>query len=307
MSQAQILVLGAIAGLTIFLGLPAGRARGMSTRTSALLSAIATGILLFLLWDVLAAGIEPVETALTAAALEDSGSWARFAALAAIFVVSFTVGLMSLVYFNEVIAKRRRRDGIHSVGAAAIAEYEAQPWGLSPAQSLSLMIAAGIGLHNFSEGLAIGQSAASGAIDLALVLVIGFGLHNATEGFGIVGPFSGTSERPSWALPRPCRPDRRRPDLLRDTARPDVGQRGRLDCLPRPGRRLDPLRRRRASGRLPQARPQAGRRLGAHPRPDARLRHRLRPRRRRRLGPRRRAQAASRSCNASMRTKAIAV
>ena len=200
MSQAQILVLGAIAGLTIFLGLPAGRARGMSTRTSALLSAIATGILLFLLWDVLAAGIEPVETALTAAALEDSGSWSRFAALAATFVVSFTVGLMSLVYFTEVIAKRRRRDGIHSVGAAAIAEYEAQPWGLSPAQSLSLMIAAGIGLHNFSEGLAIGQSAASGAIDLALVLVIGFGLHNATEGFGIVGPFSGTSERPSWGF-----------------------------------------------------------------------------------------------------------
>ena len=81
----------------------------MSTRASALLSAIATGILLFLLWDVLAAGIEPVEAALTAAALEDSGTWIRFAALAAIFVVSFTVGLMSLVYFNEVVAKRRRR------------------------------------------------------------------------------------------------------------------------------------------------------------------------------------------------------
>ena len=61
------------------------------------------------------------------------------------------------------------------------------------------MIATGIGLHNFSEGLAIGQSAASGAIDLALVLVIGFGLHNATEGFGIVGPFSG-QERPSWGF-----------------------------------------------------------------------------------------------------------
>ena len=53
------------------------------------------------------------------------------------------------------------------------------------------MIAAGIGLHNFSEGLAIGQSAAAGEISLALVLIIGFGLHNATEGFGIVGPFAG--------------------------------------------------------------------------------------------------------------------
>ncbi len=200
MSQAQILVLGAIAGLTIFLGLPAGRLRRMSTRAGALLSAIATGILLFLLWDVLAAGIEPVERALNAAAVDHDGTWARFAGLAAIFVGCFTVGLMSLVYFDQLIAKRRRRDGFLSLGAAALAEYELRPGTLSPAQSLSLMIAAGIGLHNFSEGLAIGQSAASGELNLALVLVIGFGLHNATEGFGIVGPFSGTRERPSWGF-----------------------------------------------------------------------------------------------------------
>lgn len=47
-----------------------------------------------------------------------------------------------------------------------------------------MMIAAGIGLHNFAEGLAIGNSAAAGDISLALILVIGFALHNATEGFG---------------------------------------------------------------------------------------------------------------------------
>ena len=64
------------------------------------------------------------------------------------------------------------------------------------------MIATGIGLHNFSEGLAIGQSAAAGEISLALVLIIGFGLHNATEGFGIVGPFAGTGERPSGGSSR---------------------------------------------------------------------------------------------------------
>ena len=200
MTQAQILALGAIAGLTIFLGLPAGRLRRLPIGVSALLSAVATGILLFLLWDVLSAGIEPVEAALNAAALDGDGTWARFAGLATIFVVCFTAGLMSLVYFDQVIARRRRRDGFLSVGAAAMAEYEVRPGSLSPAQSLSLMIAIGIGLHNFSEGLAIGQSAASGEISLALVLVIGFGLHNATEGFGIVGPFSGTQERPSWAF-----------------------------------------------------------------------------------------------------------
>jgi ZIP family zinc transporter len=69
---------------------------------------------------------------------------------------------------------------------------------MSPQRWLALMIATGIGLHNFSEGLAIGQSAASGATSLALVLIIGFGLHNATEGFGIVAPLAGDVERPSW-------------------------------------------------------------------------------------------------------------
>ena len=61
------------------------------------------------------------------------------------------------------------------------------------------MIATGIGLHNFSEGLAIGQSAGRGEIAFATVLIIGFGLHNATEGFGIVGPLAG-GERPSWSF-----------------------------------------------------------------------------------------------------------
>ncbi len=71
---------------------------------------------------------------------------------------------------------------------------------LSPAANLALLIAIGIGLHNFSEGLAIGQSAAAGEISLAYALIIGFGLHNATEGFGIVGPLSGETEKPSWGF-----------------------------------------------------------------------------------------------------------
>jgi ZIP family zinc transporter len=203
MSQTQILVLGAIAGFTIFIGLPVGRMGRLSLAARSFLAATATGVLLFLLWDVLSAGVEPVESALTAAALDDTGSWGRFAWLALLLGGGFVVGLMSLVYFDELIARRRREAGPYSAGAAVDAEAWALPARarvLSPAQSLSLMIATGIGLHNFSEGLAIGQSAAAGELSLALMLIIGFGLHNATEGFGIVGPFAAGDERPSWGF-----------------------------------------------------------------------------------------------------------
>jgi ZIP family zinc transporter len=71
---------------------------------------------------------------------------------------------------------------------------------MSPARWLAIFIATGIGLHNFSEGLAIGQSAASDQVSLAIVLIIGFGLHNATEGLGICAPLAGDKERPSWAF-----------------------------------------------------------------------------------------------------------
>jgi ZIP family zinc transporter len=66
------------------------------------------------------------------------------------------------------------------------------------AGDLALMIAVGIGLHNFAEGLAIGNSAAGGELELAVLLVVGFGAHNATEGFGIVAPLAAAGIRPSW-------------------------------------------------------------------------------------------------------------
>ena len=99
--------------------------------------------------------------------------------------------------------KARRRKALLGPGAASPAEFERTTSfaGLSPAQAGSrCFIATGIGLHNFSEGLAIGQSAASDEISLAIVLVIGFALHNATEGFGICAPLSGDAELPSWAF-----------------------------------------------------------------------------------------------------------
>jgi ZIP family zinc transporter len=198
MSMGEILALGAIAGFTVFLGLPLGRIRNASTQMRALLNAGATGILLFLFWDVLAKGIEPVEEAL-AEATQSGGTWLHFVWLALVFAVSLTIGLMSLVYYDLWLARRARATMRFGPGAADVREFGAGPIArLRPAQRLAFFIALGIGFHNLSEGLAIGQSAAGGQLRLALVLVIGFALHNATEGFGIVGPLAGEAHLPSW-------------------------------------------------------------------------------------------------------------
>jgi ZIP family zinc transporter len=195
-SSLQILALGAVAGSTILLGLPLGRFQRPSLRLKGALSATATGILLFLLYDVIHGGIEPVDKALERAV--DGGSWAHFSWFAILFAAGATTGLMSLVYYDGWM-KSKRDQAMLGPGAASAAEFEATWVGsLSASAWLSLLIATGIGLHNFSEGLAIGQAGEPGEISLAVVLIIGFGLHNATEGFGIVAPLSGEPARPSW-------------------------------------------------------------------------------------------------------------
>ncbi|TML92805.1 MAG: zinc permease [Actinobacteria bacterium] len=195
MSTAQTLALGAIAGLTIFLGLPIGRMERVSPATKAFLASTATGILMFLFWDVVSQAVGPVETAL------ENGRDGRFAWLAFLLTGGFFIGLMSLVYY-DVWMKRRRRRAFLGPGAASTAEFEHEHHfvGMSPARWLAIFIATGIGLHNFSEGLAIGQSAAADEVSLAIVLIIGFGLHNATEGLGICAPLAGDKEQPSWGF-----------------------------------------------------------------------------------------------------------
>jgi zinc transporter, ZIP family len=198
MSTAQILLLGAIAGATIFLGLPIGRMQGLSANTRSGLSALATGILIFLLWDVLSNAVEPIDGSLQA------HDWGRFAELSALGTLGFTAGLMSLVYYDSWMKQRadRRTSTLVGPGAAAVDEFvERQRLDLTnPAVRLAFLIAIGIGVHNFAEGLAIGQAAAASEIALAVTLIIGFGLHNATEGFGICGPLSGAGIVPSWRL-----------------------------------------------------------------------------------------------------------
>ena len=75
MTFAATVLLGAIAGFTIYLGLPIARLKNLSPAWQAFLNALATGILVFLLWDILTKAAEPISTALAAA---DHGELATF-------------------------------------------------------------------------------------------------------------------------------------------------------------------------------------------------------------------------------------
>src|SRR5438034_3810288 len=177
MSQWTAVALGAVAGGTIFLGLPIARMRGLPKPVQGFLNAFATGILVFLLWDILTHAAGPVEAAI------GQGRQGPFAAMAVIFAVGIAAGLLGLVYFNRTVFSHLRHDHPNP-----------------SARSLSLAIATGLGLHNLSEGLAIGESAHVGAIAFAGVLVVGFALHNITEGFGIAAPMTTDPKPASWGF-----------------------------------------------------------------------------------------------------------
>jgi ZIP family zinc transporter len=210
-SLPETLLLGFIAGVTIVLGLPMGRLRRPAAALRAVLNAVAIGILLFLVWDVLSAAWEPIDGAL-GKVHDHSGGVAPVLGYGALFAVGIAAGLGSLVAYEMWMSRTARTAPAQRFGPGAMSQAQAASWRVSrwtPARRLSLMIATGIGLHNFAEGLAIGQSAASGELALATLLVIGFGLHNATEGFGIVAPLAGdqhegrdgaATARPGWGF-----------------------------------------------------------------------------------------------------------
>jgi len=177
LSFGTTVLLGAIAGFTIFFGLPIARARRFSPNAIALLNALAIGILLYLVIEIAQNAIVPVVQAV--------GQWhAGFSpfpvALTSVFVAGLLLGLVGLGSAASYFSK-------------SAAEHAHNP------VVLAALIAVGIGAHNFGEGLAIGASAASGATAIAVALIVGFALHNATEGFGIAAPLVGKVV-PSWAM-----------------------------------------------------------------------------------------------------------
>lgn len=176
LSFGMTVLLGAIAGFTIFLGLPIARARTLKPDVIALLNALAIGILLYLVVEIAQNAILPITGAVSQ---WHAGSTGFPYALIFVFIVGLLLGLVGLGSAASYFSK-------------SAAEHAHNP------VVLAALIAVGIGAHNFGEGLAIGASAASGATAIAIALIVGFGLHNATEGFGIAAPLVGRVV-PSWA------------------------------------------------------------------------------------------------------------
>ena len=204
MDEVQTLALGFIAGVTILLGLPLGRLRSpRHSRTTpavrVFLNATSIGILMFILWDVLTQAWEMIDSSLEK--LHDgAGSAAPVLGFGALLFAGLGVGLLTLAGYERWLVGEGQ---IPLLGPGAMAADELairQASNMTAPRRLALLIAVGIGLHNFGEGLAIGGSAAQGKIALATLLVTGFALHNATEGFGIVAPLASGTETPGWGF-----------------------------------------------------------------------------------------------------------
>lgn len=130
------------------------------------------------------------------------------------FFLAFTVGLLAFLLldtFSEGVELASEApaalDGLSLFALGAVgavlalnslqAFLDAKAGDTRSGLTLAYLIAAGIGLHNLGEGLAVGAALAAGEIALGTFLVLGFALHNTTEGLAIVAPLGRESERPA--------------------------------------------------------------------------------------------------------------
>lgn len=126
--------------------------------------AFTVGLLAFLLIDTVEHGFEIASE--TGAALNGLG----------VFFIGALVAVAALMWLSTALDARRK---------------------VSSGLMLAYLIAAGIGLHNLGEGLAVGAALAAGEVALGTFLIVGFALHNTTEGLAIVAPLGAEEKRPS--------------------------------------------------------------------------------------------------------------
>jgi len=147
--------------------------RRASKRWIGFFLAFTVGLLGFLLIDTVAEGFELAGQ--TAAALDGLSLFAMGA-----------IGAVVVLAALEQVLQRRR--------AAQSEQRKGNP---TDGLVLAYLIAAGIGLHNLGEGLAVGAALAGGEIALGTFLILGFAIHNTTEGLAIVAPLGSDAKRPS--------------------------------------------------------------------------------------------------------------
>lgn len=193
---SQLLLLGAVAGFTIFLGLPLASLRHLSSTQKGFLNAFALGILIFLIIEVISHAWEAAEDSTIEAYAGEASMGDAVLSMAALFG-GIGIGLLGLVLYETRWMTTKNFPQILTIENIKQSDSHLhQLFNEASAYKLAMMIAIGIGAHNFSEGLAIGQSYVAGELGLAILLIIGFGAHNATEGFGIAGPLAGLINKP---------------------------------------------------------------------------------------------------------------
>src|SRR2546428_1284123 len=190
----QLIALGAIAGFTIFLGLPIATVKNLSPNKKGFLNALALGILVFLIIDVFGHAWQSTEDTAKEAFAGHVAAGDAILSLIAMFG-GIAIGLVGLVSYEAKMTGKSIPEILSVENIRAGDDHLKQLFHEASAYRIAMMIAIGIGAHNFSEGLAIGQSYVTGELRLAILLIIGFGAHNTTEGFGIAGPLTGLDKR----------------------------------------------------------------------------------------------------------------